>query len=168
MTIISANLIIPAYTHHNQGLYTQLLLRANPSTQLTVSCEGHIANALKKIFCRTIDILTTLQASYLALQRFEYTLISPNQTYRVGDVRSASLAICITLLNVLRQHAGKMPIDSIVGTGILRLDGSFQASAFEQLKQNAIKHAFACQKQFINSQHCHHVFDLEILLNSCL
>lgn len=158
-------LLIPAFTHNKQGLIIQIAVFIKESQRLEITGEGHIARSLEKIFKRNIEILSTLKESYKMLTRFQFKLVSTEQGFRVRDVRSASLGICITLLNVLRIMSGKRPNQTIVGTGLLRTDGSFSASSLESIKEQAVQ-----QKnnhlEFTNSNHCNHVFELEALLGN--
>lgn len=164
---IKSNLIIPAYTNNGKGIYTQLFLEATKSENLKIISIGAVAQSLEKLLLRNIEILAALKPSFAALVNFQYKLTSEDVRYQVKDVRSASLPICLTLLNLLRGTWGKNQINSIIGTGILRSDGSFDASAFENIKEKAINQGFSNNKKFINSENCNHVFDLEILLNGC-
>ena len=166
-TSIKSNLVIPAYTNNGCGLYTSLVLEAKKSIKTKVTTYGVIAHSLEKLLLRNIEILISLKSSFIALKNFQYILTSNDEGYRVRDVRSASLPICLTLLNILRELSSKNQIHSIVGTGVLRMDGSFDSCAFENIKEKALNQEFSNNKQFINSEICGHVFDLEALLTSC-
>lgn len=131
---------------------------------LEVTSEGQIAQSLQNIFKRNIEILSSLKHAYKLFTRFQFKLVSVDQGFRVSDVRSASLPICITLLNLLRIMSGKTINNSIIGTGLLRVDGSFLKSSFENIKKEAVLQK-SNQLKFTNSNHCEHVFELEGLLN---
>lgn len=160
-------LLIPAYTHNKQGLLIPISVYTKTDYRLEINSEGHIARSLERIFKRNIEILSTLKPAYTILKHFQFNLISSENRFRVKDVRSASLAICITLLNLLRIISGKCPNQSIIGTGLLRMDGSFMASSFEAIKeQAALKNNY--HFEFTNANDCKHIFELEALLNQDL
>lgn len=165
--VLYSKIIIPAYTSAKKGIYLTLDLQLKKSDNLKIITDGKIAQSLENLLFRNIEILAGLKSSFASLLNFEYTLTSKNDNfYSVKDVRSASLPICLGLLNLLRAITGKKQIHSIAGTGILRADGSFEESAFEQIKETAINNDFAENITFIKSSDCKHIFDLENLLNN--
>lgn len=163
----NSKLIIPAYTSEKKGIYINLDLQLEKSDNFKIKSYGKIAASLKNLLLRNIEILAVLKSSFSNLLKFSYTISSKDDDfYAVKDVRSASLPICLTLLNLLRDISGKTQIHSIVGTGILRRDGSFEESSFEQIKESAINGKLSKNTMFIKSSFCNHVFELENLLNN--
>ena len=149
------------------GMYIKIDMEVTSSDSLKVTSYGTIARSLEKLFLRNLEILMSLKPAFAILRHWQYKLISKDTGLRVVDVRSASLPICLTLMNVLRSLSGKQQIESIIGTGVLRVDGSFDESAFEDIKEEAVIQHNPALKKFITSKRCKHVFDLEVLLASC-
>lgn len=157
-------LLIPAYSIHKEGFLVHISVYAETSAKRSVTCYGHVAKSLENAFKRNIDILSSIYTPYEKLNYFHFKLISQEQNFRVKDVRSASFPITITLLNLLRLISGKKANQTVIGTGILRIDGSFAESNYENIKKKVINQKYS-HLEFTNSNQCNHVFELEYLLN---
>lgn len=156
---------IPAFDMNQQGLIVDLQLCVIPSSQLKVKAVGSIAKSLERSFIRVIEIMSTLKSSWSDLENYQYTLMSFNENYKVKDARSADLSLCIAALNVVRQHQQMKSVDSYIGTGTLRIDGSFNQTLLEVVKEKAVLQSNIAQKKFITTKSCEHLFDLDVLLN---
>ncbi len=153
---------IPAYTGNGTGLLVSLDLEARSADTLQLYADGPVATSLQKIFKRAVSILSCLHQDWKILTQFEYRLISRNANFLVMDARSASLSLCISLMNILRHISGLSQVNDLIGTGILRFDGSFDESSLEDKKQCAALHT---NKRFLTSTSCPHVFNLVTFMN---
>ncbi|MDI9818516.1 MULTISPECIES: hypothetical protein [unclassified Legionella] len=161
---LTTNVIIPAYDKNKNGIVFNLVMDVNPNDSLTVEANGSVATSLKKNLGRAITILSNIDSSWRILRKFKYNLISMENQFRVMDTRSAGLPICIALLNIARNLNGMEQVQHITGTGILRIDGTFEKSHLEEEKKQATSQLM--ESRFISSQVCKHVFDLANLMNS--
>lgn len=159
---IKIDFFIPAFDSKQQGLIVDLKLQASPNAQFRIKTSGSIAQALERSFIRVIEIMSSLNASWSCLGRYQYKLISSAEQYRVKDARSAELSLCIAALNVVRNHKQLASVNKYIGTGILRVDGSFSQTSLEDTKEKA---ALVSQQRFINTQRCGHIFELDNLLS---
>ena len=107
--------------------------------------------------------MSDLDSSWKILRKFKYNLSLMENQFRVMDARSAGLPLCIALLNVVRAFNGMAQVRHITGTGILRIDGTFEKSFLEEEKRKASSELM--ENRFITSQVCKHVFDLATLMN---
>lgn len=163
---VTFDITIPAFDLNHQGLTVQLKLVAIPNSHFKMTTNGIIAKSLKKSFIRIIHILSSLKSSWCCLEQYHYTLKSFNDNFNVRDVRSADLTLCIAFLNIIRNHYQKNPTDNYIGTGSLRVDGSFNETFLEEVKEQAV-YRTNTKKKFINTKSCNHIFDLEALLEGC-
>lgn len=161
---VKLDIIIPAYDLNHNGLIVSLKLVAKPSAQFRLMSNGVIANSLERSFTRIIHIMMSLKSSWNCLGSYQYALTSFNENFNVRDVRSADLALCVAALNIIRNHHRKNLIDNYIGTGSLRIDGSFNETFLEEVKKQAVNRSHTIPKKFINSKSCNHIFDLEALL----
>ncbi|MBA2651036.1 MAG: hypothetical protein H0U73_02005 [Tatlockia sp.] len=155
---------LPAYDINTNGIMINLLVEAKPSHFTIINSYGRIAIALRKMFERVISIMSTLKSSWEIFRDLEYNIQSKEENFRVIDARSAGLPLCISLLNIFRQINGLEQVQNLVGTGLLRIDGSFNESSLEMQKKQAALQADDRTK-FVNSARCRHVFDLANLMN---
>lgn len=160
--IISTKLLIPAYDKNKNGMVFNLLMEVIPNAPLAIETQGNIATSLKKNLGRAVTILSGLDSSWKILRTFKYNLKSMENQFRVMDARSAGLPLCIALLNIVRTFNGMEQVQHLTGTGILRIDGTFDKSHLEEEKQQAS--SLLMESRFINSQVCKHVFDLANLM----
>ncbi|CAM4499349.1 MAG: hypothetical protein LEGION0403_FIIPPAGN_02535 [Legionella sp.] len=158
------NVLIPAYDNNKNGLVFTLEMETTLNDSLTINTDGNVANSLKKNLNRAITIMSNLYSSWEILKKFKYNLRSMENQFRVMDARSAGVPLCIALLNVVRAFNRMEQIQHITGTGILRIDGTFEKSFLEEEKKKASSQIM--ESRFINSQICKHVFDLADLMNS--
>lgn len=164
---VKLDIFIPAFDLKKQGLIIPLKLSAAPSTKFGIEITGSIAKSLEKGFTRVVHIMSSLKYSWHCLENFHYSLESFDENYRVKDARSADLALCIAALNIVRNHNQMSFINTYIGTGSLRVDGSINETFLEDIKQRAILTDDNVQKKFITSKNCNHIFDLEDLLSVC-
>lgn len=158
------NVSIPAYDNNKNGIVFNLAMETTFNDSLTINADGNVANSLKKNLNRAITIMSNLDSSWKILRKFKYNLCSMENQFRVMDARSAGVPLCIALLNVVRAFNGMEQIQHLTGTGILRIDGTFEKSFLEEEKKQASSQIM--DSRFINSQVCKHVFDLANLMNS--
>lgn len=162
---IKLNLLIPAFDSERQGLIIPLLLLAKPSPVFKLSAHGLIAIALAKSFTRVITIMKSLKVSWRCLEGYQYSLKSFGH-FNVRDARSADLSLCIAALNLIRSHDHKPLVNDYMGTGLLRIDGTFNETFLEKVKEQAAVSACLSHKKFIRAKYCHHIFDLEALMEN--
>lgn len=158
-TAFTTEILIPAYSADNQALLIALRLTATPQKKFHIQTKGEIATALKRALTRAIEIMSSINPAWEPLLAFEYKLQSNTHHYLVKDTRSAGLALAISLINIYRQLHYKSPVESLIGTGVLRIDGSFESTNKEKIKQKAAKN-----QQLITSSTCAHVFELNYLM----
>jgi hypothetical protein len=163
--IINTAITIPAYDNNGNGLIVELDVDAEFSETLIINAIGSVAIALQKNFQRIIEIMASINKSWEILKYFNYRLKSCSDTFKVNDARSSSLALSICLLNIYREIINGHQIKNVTGTGVLRIDGSFEETYLEQQKYFAVKNKDGIEKKFITSSKCTHLFELEDLLN---
>ena len=83
--------------------------------------------------------MTSINNAWKPLHALEYLLEDDETRFLVKDARSAGLSLAIGLLNIHRAIHQKPQISTFIGTGILRIDGSIEATHKEDIKQTAIK-----------------------------
>lgn len=162
---VKIDFAIPGFDIKQQGLIINLQLVAVPSLQFRVKASGSIAKSLERSFIRVIEIMSSLKESWNCLESYQYTLKSFNENYNVKDTRSADLSLCIVALNVVQNYKQMKSIDSYIGTGTLRIDGSFNQTSLEAVKEKAALQSDMAQKKFVNAKSCAHIFELDDLLN---
>lgn len=163
---VTFDIIIPAFDLNHQGITVQLKLLAEPNSHFKMVTNGKIAKLLEKSFIRVVHIMSSLKHSWHCLENYHYILKSFDERFNVRDVRSADLSLCIATMNIIRTHYEKNSIDNYIGTGSLRVDGSFNETFLEEVKEKAA-YITNTQKKFINTKSCNHIFDLEALLEGC-
>lgn len=161
---ITTNVFIPAYDKNKHGIVFNLAMKVFSNDSLLINAEGNVAISLKKNLSRAITIMSNLDNSWKILSTFKYDLTTTENQFRVMDARSSGLPLCIALFNVLRTYNGMAQVQHITGTGILRIDGTFEKSHLEEEKKQVSSQVM--ESRFINSQVCKHVFDLANLINS--
>lgn len=161
--MITTDITIPAYDTKNIGLTVELEIIAKPFNTLMIHGDGIVAISLQHNFQRIIEIMCSIHEAY-AILKCQYYRISCHRNFKVNDARSSSLALSIALLNIYREINGHQQINNITGTGLLRIDGSFEQTYLEQQKQIAVINN-SKNKNFITSNQCTHLFELENILN---
>jgi hypothetical protein len=165
MSTYVSTINIPAYDGNNKGLIIALTLTIVPHGRLIIHATGTIAVALQNSLKRAIEIMSSVKKSWEFFETNEYLLESDNNSFIVKDAKSSSMVLCIALLNAQRVANGKPPIAGLSGTGILRIDGSFDKSHLEKRKYLAAKKKIKAFNRFITPHECNHLFDLEKLIN---
>ena len=155
---------IPAYNSLSNGLIVQLTLTATTNNTFIINTHGVVANALQKNFKRIITIMSSLQPSWHCLELISYVITCHSNHFIVKDSKSSSMALCIALINLCREMHGLKQIHGLTGTGILRIDGSFDNSHLIDQKY------FAAQQtelnKFFTPNDCKNLFELEEVINS--
>lgn len=164
MTTYISSINIPAYDAAGEGLVVTLRLTTIINGIPSVVAIGNVASALKPNFQRIIKIMSSIKKSWECLENYEYTIECDNDHFLVKDSKSSSMAISIALLNTYREIIGKPQIQGLSGTGILRIDGSFENSRYETKKHQAALRSGDYLKHFITSNDCNHLYDLEQLM----
>ncbi len=158
-------LYLPAYSAAHKGLLIMPSLHAARQENLTIHTQGNVAAALKRALIRTLEIMASIHTQWETLLHFAYSLESNTPRFRVQDTRSAGLPLAIGLLNVYRTIVQKAPpLLHLIGTGMLRIDGSIESTHKEDIKQEIFhdKH----DKQLITAGECPHLFVLEHMMNT--
>ncbi|MCH9756849.1 MAG: hypothetical protein K0U37_06645 [Gammaproteobacteria bacterium] len=161
---IYTEIAIPAYSAMDDAFLLTLKLTATPNPKLSIKTSGNIAIALKRALQRVIEIMSSLNHDWLPLLSFQYFLEGDAKQFLVKDARSASVSLAIGLLNIYRSINHKSQIKTLVGTGILRIDGSIESTHKEEIKQTTM--ATIPSKQLITSSICQHVFELEHFMDN--
>jgi len=156
----STSIKIPAYSGEGDGLTVMLTITACSNGSQSVSASGNIARALKENFRRVIGIISSINSSWEKMENFNYHLDSSNERFLVKDSKSSSMAISIALFNLYRVSCGKSAASGLTGTGILRIDGSFENAHFETEKA-VISNGFF----FVTPSICRNLFELESLIS---
>jgi hypothetical protein len=156
---------IPAYDATNKGLIIKVKLTINPNRAFSIETRGGIAAALKNNFHRIIEIMGSLKQSWECLESINYLLECKNDRLLTKDAKSSSMALSIALINACRAIHDKPQRLGLSGTGILRMDGSFDKANLEDTKYAAAKHRIKSLKKFITPHECKHLFSLEKLIN---
>lgn len=75
------------------------------------------------------------------------------------------MALSIALINLYRAIHGQPQISGLSGTGILRIDGSFDHAHLEDKKYFAARKNLKNLNQFITPNESKNLFELEHLIN---
>lgn len=155
---------IPAYDSDNNGLIIEFKLTATSSNKFLINTRGKVAEALQRNFKRIIEIMSSMKSSWEYLESFNYLLECNSDQFIVRDSKSSSMALSIALLNINRVKQGKTLVSGLTGTGVLRIDGSFDCSHLEEKKYNAAKN-FKSINKFITPKVSKNLFELENFIN---
>lgn len=161
----SLEILLPAYNADKKGIVVKISMEVKEDSIHQIKANGTVAVALKKMMERAIAILSSLDNRWSIIKQLQYNLMSEDNNLRVMDARSAGLPLCIGLLNVIRKLNGKNEVQNLIGTGILRIDGAFDESSLEEVKEQAVQQTVEHEKIFVDSGVCQHVFDLATLMN---
>lgn len=165
MSHIGSIINIPAYDASGNGLIIELRVTLVPSMNLLITSTGNIASALQRNFKRIIEIMAAIKQSWKCLESFSYVLDCSNEKFLVKNSKSSSMALSIALINAYRAIKGKPQISGLTGTGILRIDGSFENAHLEDKKYQAARQNINSFERFIIASECRHLYDLEKLMN---
>lgn len=155
---------IPAYDAFNNGIVVEFKLTIYPNSAFIINSIGNIAMALKNNFKRNIEIMSSIKKAWECLESAAYLIECSNNQFIVKDSKSSSMALSIALMNTLRAMDNMPQIAGFSGTGILRIDGSFESSHLEDKKYLATKKEVKALNKFITPHECKHLFDLEKLI----
>lgn len=161
---LNTPVIVPAYDSKKRGTVFNLILNATNGKSSQINAIGSIAISLRKSLERILYVMSSLKREWEVLDTFEYNFICSNPNVLVRDARSASLALAISLLNIYRQIQ-RLPINNLIGTGIVRIDGTIENSRFEHYKHQAVLQHGIQSSKFLTSRHCNHLFELEAIMD---
>ena len=164
LTVSTIN--IPAYDAFNNGIVVEFKLTIYPNNAFIINPIGNIAMALKNNFKRNIEIMSSIKKTWECLESAAYLIESSSNQFIVKDAKSSSMALSIALMNALRAVNGMSQITGLSGTGILRIDGSFESGHLENKKYLATKKEVKTLNKFITPHECKHLFDLEKLISN--
>lgn len=164
MTNLTSLINIPAYDKYGKGLIIELSLMLIPNMEFIITATGKVATALQRNFKRIIEIMAALKKSWRCLESFGYILDCSSDQFVVKDSKSSSMALSIALINAYRAMNGKPQVQGLTGTGILRIDGSFENVHLEDQKYLAARQHNSLGR-FITATGCRHLYDLETLMN---
>lgn len=156
---------IPAYDAYNNGLIIECKLTTISNNEFFINTAGMVATSLKRNLHRLIEIMSSMKKSWQQLASMGYLLECDSQQFIVRDSRSSSMALSIALLNLNRAIQGQPQVSGLTGTGILRIDGSFDSSHQEIKKYFAAIKNLDGLKKFITANESKNLFDLEDLIN---
>jgi hypothetical protein len=164
-TLHSASIKIPAYDTSGKGLVVSFKITASKSNEFSLISIGNIATALKNNFRHTVEIISSLKKSWEPFYYYKYLIECNDKSFVVKDAKSSSMAMSIALFNLNRSMNKKKKINHITGTGILRIDGSFDSSSNEINKNHAAKQLGSNVNVFLTAKECNHLYDLDKLMN---
>ena len=118
---------IPAYDASNNGLVIEFKLTAIPNGAFLINANGKVATALQRNLKRIIEIMASIKKSWECLESMSYLLECTSNQFVVKDSKSSSMALSIALINLYRAIQGQPQVSGLSGTGILRIDGSFDS-----------------------------------------
>ncbi len=157
---------IPAYDASNNGLIIELKLTTIPTNgEFLINTTGKIAAALHNNFKRIIEIMSSMKKSWECLESISYLLECSNNQFVVKDSKSSSMALSIALIDIYRAINGQPQVSGLSGTGVLRIDGSFDGSNLEEKKYFAAKKNLKTLNKFITHNECKNLFELENLID---
>lgn len=155
---------IPAYDANNNGLIIEFKLTATSSDRFLLNTRGKVAEALQRNFKRIIDIMSSMKKSWEYFESISYLLECNSDQFIVKDSKSSSMALSIALLNINRVIQGQSPVSGLSGTGVLRIDGSFD-SAHQEEKKYCVARNLKTINKFITPKESRNLFELENLIN---
>jgi hypothetical protein len=155
---------IPAYDAFKNGIVVEFKLTIYPNNPFIINSIGNIAMALQNNFKRTIEIMSSIKKSWECLESAGYMLECSHNQFIVKDSKSSSMALSIALINGFRAINNMPQRSGFSGTGILRIDGSFESGHLEDKKYLAAKKEVKALNKFITPHECKHLFDLEKLI----
>lgn len=164
MNTYISSINIPAYDAAGEGLVVTLRLITKINGTPSVVAIGNIAVALKPNFQRIVDIMSSIKQAWECLRNYEYIIECGYEDFIVKDSKSSSMAISIALLNTYREVLGKPQMQGLSGTGMLRMDGTFENSRHETKKYLAALQSGDSLQHFITSNECSHLYDLEKMM----
>lgn len=156
---------IPAYDAFNNGLVIEFQLTAISRGDFLINATGTVAAALQRNLKRIIEIMSSIKKSWGCLESMGYLLECTSNQFVVKDSKSSSMALSIALINLYRAIHGQPQVQGLSGTGILRIDGSFDSSHLVEEKYFATKQNLKNLSKFITPTESKNLFELENLIN---
>lgn len=156
---------IPAYDAYHNGLVIEFKLTTILHDDFLIKTTGKVAAALQRNLKRIIEIMSSIKKSWECLESVGYLLECASNQFVVKDSKSSSMALSIALINLHRAMHGQPQVLGLSGTGILRIDGSFDSSHLEEKKYFAAKQNLRNLNQFITPNESKNLFELEHLIN---
>lgn len=156
---------VPAYDASHNGLVIEFQLTAISHGEFFIDTTGHVAAALQRNLKRIIQIMSSLKKSWACLESIGYLFECASNQFIVKDAKSSSMALSIALINLYRAIHNKPQILELTGTGILRMDGSFDGAHLVEEKYFAAKHHLKTLNKFITPHESKNLFELEHLMN---
>lgn len=156
---------IPAYDATNNGLIIEFKLTFIPNNPFLINTTGTVATALQRNLKRIIEIMSSMKKSWKCLEFTSYLLECSSNQFIVRDSKSSSMALSIALINIYRFINGQTQVLGLSGTGVLRIDGSFDNSNLEEKKYFAAKQNLKTLNKFITPNECNNLFELENFIN---
>lgn len=156
---------IPAYDASNNGLVIEFKLTGIPNSAFLINTNGKVATALQRNLKRIIEIMASIKKSWECFESISYLLESTSEQFVVKDSKSSSMALSIALINLYRAIHGQPQVSGFSGTGILRIDGSFDHAHLEDKKYSAARKNLKNLNQFITPNESKNLFELEHLIN---
>lgn len=156
---------IPAYDSSNNALVIEFKLTTVSYEHFFINTTGTVAAALQRNLKRIVEIMVSIKKSWECFESIGYLLECNSNQFVVRDSKSSSMALCIALINLYRSIHGQPQIAGLSGTGILRIDGSFDSSHLEEKKYLAAKNSLKDLNKFITPYESKNLFELEKLIN---
>lgn len=156
---------IPAYDASQNGLVIEFQLTAMSHGNFFIDTTGSVATALQRNLKRIIQIMSSIKKSWVCLESIGYLFECTNNQFVVKDAKSSSMALSIALINLCRAIHNKPQVFGLSGTGILRIDGSFDGSHLVEEKHLATKHHVTNLNKFITPNESKNLFELEHFIN---
>lgn len=156
---------IPAYDASGSGLIIEIKLSSTASETFFLQAKGRVALALQRNFKRIIDIMCSMKKSWECLGKLRYLLECNQDSFVVRDSKSSSLALSIALINLHRAIHGQTQVLGLCGTGVLRIDGTFDNAELENEKHLAAKQSLKHFNKFITPQESKNLFELENVIH---
>lgn len=130
-------LVAHAKNHQQKGFVFDVTLAALPNSRGGYSSEGKMAGALLPLFKKVADILKSIQPSWNLLNDYHLLLTADYAEYTVKECDSAGLGLAIGLYNVARKINNSSSVEGILGTGMIRLNGSVSEARGVDSKEEA-------------------------------
>ena len=119
-------IFLAAYTKNDnaKGLVFNMTLTAINNKQESYVANGEMAKTLLPLLKKIVTILKEIQPSWTLLDEYRLILTGNHANYIVKQYDSAGLGLAIGLYNIARKINHSSFVEGIIGTGMIRLDGS--------------------------------------------
>lgn len=137
--MIIENLFLAAHTkdENTKGFIFNLQLSAIKNHSESYTADGKMAETLLPLLKKVAHILKEIQLSWTILNDYELKLTGDYPNYDVKQYDSAGLGLAIGLYNIARKINKSSFSEGIIGTGMIRLDGSVSDVRGISSKQSA-------------------------------